>query len=102
MEIALTEPGKKTAKKITVSDDVFACEFNEPLVHQVVTTYMARGRAGTRAQKTRSEVRGGGAKPWRQKGTGRAHYAMFCARLVVRLAIQFSGSCDLGWPAKST
>lgn len=47
-------------------------EFNEPLVHQVVTAYLAAGRAGTRAQKNRSEVRGGGAKPWRQKGTGRA------------------------------
>ncbi|MCK4608641.1 MAG: 50S ribosomal protein L4 [Gammaproteobacteria bacterium] len=57
---------------ITLSDDVFACEFKEPLVHQVVTAYLAAARAGTRAQKTRSEVRGGGIKPWRQKGTGRA------------------------------
>ena len=47
-------------------------EFNEPLVHQVVTAYLAAGRAGTRAQKSRSEVSGGGAKPWNQKGTGRA------------------------------
>ncbi|MEM7293217.1 MAG: 50S ribosomal protein L4 [Pseudomonadota bacterium] len=57
---------------LEVSDAVFGREFNEALIHQVVTAYLSAGRAGTRAQKTRSEVRGGGAKPWRQKGTGRA------------------------------
>ena len=55
-----------------VSDAVFAQEYNETLVHQVVVAYRAAGRAGTHAQKNRSAVRGGGAKPWRQKGTGRA------------------------------
>ena len=59
-------------KKIELADEVFACDFNEPLIHQVVTAYMAGGRAGTKAQKTRAEVSGGGAKPWKQKGTGRA------------------------------
>jgi large subunit ribosomal protein L4 len=59
-------------KKVSVSDDAFAASFNEALVHQLVVSYMAGGRAGTKAQKTRSEVSGGGAKPWRQKGTGRA------------------------------
>ncbi len=59
-------------EKITVSDAVFAADYKESLVHQQVTAYMAAGRAGTRAQKNRSAVRGGGAKPWRQKGTGRA------------------------------
>jgi large subunit ribosomal protein L4 len=57
---------------IQVSDNTFGREFNETLVHQVVVAYMATGRAGTKAQKTRSGVRGGGAKPWRQKGSGRA------------------------------
>jgi len=57
---------------VSVADSVFGNEYNEGLVHQVVTAYMAAARAGTAAQKTRSEVRGGGAKPWRQKGTGRA------------------------------
>jgi len=57
---------------IRVSDSVFATEFNETLVHQVVTAYMAGARSGTKAQKTRSDVRGGGAKPFSQKGTGRA------------------------------
>lgn len=59
-------------KDLQVSELAFGKEFNEPLVHQVVTAYMAGGRAGTKAQKTRSEVSGGGIKPWRQKGTGRA------------------------------
>lgn len=57
---------------VDVLDAAFGVEFNEALVHQVVTAYLAGGRAGTKAQKTRSEVRGGGAKPWAQKGTGRA------------------------------
>lgn len=57
---------------IQVSENTFGREFNETLVHQVVVAYMATGRAGTKAQKTRSAVSGGGAKPWRQKGTGRA------------------------------
>ncbi len=57
---------------MAVSDTVFGATYNEGLVHQIVTAYMAGGRSGNAAQKTRSEVRGGGAKPWRQKGTGRA------------------------------
>jgi len=57
---------------LEVSDGTFGARFNEALVHQVVTAYLAGARAGTKAQKTRSEVRGGAAKPWRQKGTGRA------------------------------
>jgi large subunit ribosomal protein L4 len=60
------------AQAIEVSDRIFGGEFNETLVHQAVVAYMAGGRQGTRAQKTRSEVSGGGAKPFRQKGTGRA------------------------------
>lgn len=55
-----------------VSDDVFACGYNESLVHQAVVTYMNNARSGNSAQKTRSEVRGGGKKPWNQKGSGRA------------------------------
>ncbi|MEY8766473.1 50S ribosomal protein L4 [Francisella salimarina] len=55
-----------------VADGIFAADYNEALIHQVVVAYMAGARQGTKAQKTRSEVSGGGAKPWRQKGTGRA------------------------------
>lgn len=57
---------------VALSEAVFGKEFNETLVHQAVVAYMAGGRAGTKAQKNRSAVSGGGAKPWRQKGTGRA------------------------------
>ena len=57
---------------ISVSDAVFGLEYKESLIHQMVTAYMAAARAGTKAQKNRSAVRGGGAKPWRQKGSGRA------------------------------
>ena len=58
--------------KLSVADAVFGVDFNEPLVHQVVTAYLAGGRAGTAKQKTKGEVRGGGKKPWKQKGTGQA------------------------------
>ncbi|HEY5682804.1 MAG TPA: 50S ribosomal protein L4 [Sulfuricaulis sp.] len=61
-----------TASELQVSDAVFAAAYNEPLVHQVVVAYQATGRQGTRKQKTRAEIRGGGRKPWRQKGTGQA------------------------------
>jgi large subunit ribosomal protein L4 len=57
---------------IEVSEQTFGREFNEALVHQVVTAYMAAGRAGTKRQKSKAEVRGGGIKPWKQKGGGRA------------------------------
>src|SRR3990170_4072395 len=66
----MNEAGK--GSEMDFSDAVFGCAFNEPLVHQVVVAYQANARQGTRKQKTRAEVRGGGRKPWRQKGTGRA------------------------------
>ena len=73
MELKLTTAtGKASTKSIEVSDANFSREFNESLVHQAVTGYLAGARTGTRAQKTRSEVSGGGKKPWKQKGTGRA------------------------------
>lgn len=69
MEIKLQNGGS-----VQVADGVFARDFNEGLVHQAVVAYMAAARAGTKAQKTRAEVRGGNVKPWRQKGTGRARH----------------------------
>ena len=73
MELNLALPGKKTGKEtVSLSDESFDKAYNEPLVHQTVVTYMAGARQGSVKQKTRSEVRGGGRKPWRQKGTGRA------------------------------
>ena len=64
--------GKAAAGSLEVSEKAFGRDFNEALVHQVVTAYMAAGRAGTKRQKSRAEVRGGGIKPWKQKGGGRA------------------------------
>jgi large subunit ribosomal protein L4 len=73
MKLALVNAnGKKASKDVDVSETAFGATYNESLVHQVVTAYMAGARRGTRAQKTRAQVSGGGAKPWRQKGTGRA------------------------------
>jgi len=69
MELQLQGGG---SGKVQVSDATFGQDFKEALIHQVVTACLAGARAGTSKQKTRSEVRGGGAKPWRQKGTGRA------------------------------
>ena len=59
-------------EKVVVSAVTFGQDFNEHLVHQVVNAYLAKARSGTHKQKTRAEVRGGGIKPWKQKGTGRA------------------------------
>lgn len=72
MELQVKTAGGEVGQTIAAPDSVFGREFNEPLVHQVVVAYLAGGRAGTRAQKNRAQVSGGGAKPWRQKGTGRA------------------------------
>lgn len=68
----LDQTGASSSTSVQISEELFNCPFNEGLVHQVVIAYMAAGRAGTKAQKTRSQVRGGGIKPWKQKGTGRA------------------------------
>lgn len=69
MELHLS--GSKT-KKIEIPEAIFGCDYNEPLIHQVVTAFLSAARAGTHQQKTRSEVRGGGRKPFAQKGGGRA------------------------------
>lgn len=71
MELNIATP-EGNSGTVSVSELAFGKEFNQDLVHQAVVAYMAGGRQGTKAQKTRSEVSGGGKKPWRQKGTGRA------------------------------
>jgi large subunit ribosomal protein L4 len=71
MKLKLVSKGAPS-QDVQVSDATFAREYNESLVHQVVTAYRNAGRAGTKAQKSRAEVRGGGKKPWNQKGTGQA------------------------------
>jgi large subunit ribosomal protein L4 len=72
MELTMQTASDAPAASLQVSDRVFGAEYKPSLVHQVVTAYLARARAGTKGQKNRSERQGGGAKPWRQKGTGRA------------------------------
>jgi len=73
MELAIIDDnGAAAGRSVGVADSTFSVDYNEPLIHQVVVAYIAGARAGTKAQKTRSEVRGGGRKPWKQKGTGHA------------------------------
>ncbi len=72
MELAIQKSVKGKPGVLQVADSVFSAEFNEPLIHQVLSSYMAGAHFASRAQRSRSEVRGGGRKPWRQKGTGRA------------------------------
>lgn len=72
MQLNIAKPGNTAASTVEVSDVAFAREFNGDLIHQVVTAFLNAARQGTKAQKNRSAVSGGGAKPFRQKGTGRA------------------------------
>ena len=72
VDLVSGESGAVSPQSVDLADRAFAAEYNEALVHQVVSAYLAGGRSGTKAQKSRGEVRGGGAKPWRQKGLGRA------------------------------
>jgi len=73
MELNMINAGGETSgSSVALADAAFGAEYNEALIHQIVTAYLAAGRAGTRAHKNRAAVRGGGAKPFRQKGTGRA------------------------------
>ena len=76
MELNLIDDQGKATAKVSASDSTFGREFNEALVHQLVTAYLANGRIGTRAQKDRGEVRHSTKKPFRQKGTGRARAGM--------------------------
>eukprot|EP00611_Tribonema_gayanum_P008216 TRINITY_DN176_c0_g1_i1.p5 TRINITY_DN176_c0_g1~~TRINITY_DN176_c0_g1_i1.p5 ORF type:complete len:206 (+),score=68.53 TRINITY_DN176_c0_g1_i1:824-1441(+) len=72
MELELLNEQGQAASKVDAPDTVFGRDYNEALVHQVVTAYLNGGRAGTKAQKSKAMVRGGGKKPWKQKGTGQA------------------------------
>jgi large subunit ribosomal protein L4 len=76
MELKLINDKGQATASVMASDELFGCEYNESLVHQVVTAYMANARLGTRAQKGRSDIAKSTRKPWRQKGTGRARAGM--------------------------
>ena len=75
---------------LKLNDAVFACEYNEPLIHQAVVTYLANQRQGTKSALTRTEVRGGGIKPWRQKGTGRARQGSIRAPQWIKGGVVFA------------
>jgi len=72
VKIDLISQDKEKIKNIELSSSIFEASINETLIHEVVTSFLTNARSGTKAQKNRSATRGGGAKPWRQKGTGRA------------------------------
>ena len=76
--------------ELTLSDAIFGIEYNEPLIHQAVVTYLANQRQGTKSTLTRTEVRGGGAKPWRQKGTGRARQGSIRAPQWIKGGVVFA------------
>ena len=76
--------------KIDLSDKVFGADYNEPLIHQAVVTYLSNQRQGTKSTLTRTEVRGGGAKPWRQKGTGRARQGSIRAPQWIKGGVVFA------------
>ena len=74
MNVDLRSPSGETTGQVDLDDAIFAAKVNGPLMHQIVVAQLAAARAGTHSTKTRGEVRGGGIKPWRQKGTGRARH----------------------------
>ena len=76
--------------ELELSDAVFGVDYNEPLIHQAVVTYLANQRQGTKSTLTRTEVRGGGAKPWRQKGTGRARQGSIRAPQWIKGGVVFA------------
>ncbi len=78
------------AGEMTLSDKIFGAEYNEPLIHQAVVTRLANERQGTKSTLTRSEVRGGGVKPWRQKGTGRARQGSIRAPQWIKGGVVFA------------
>lgn len=74
MKVKIFSPTGETGNEVELDDSIFSAKISVPLMHQIVTAQLAAARAGTHSTKTRGEVRGGGAKPWRQKGTGRARH----------------------------
>ena len=90
MQVKLYNTLANEVGEITLNDAVFACDYNEPLSHQAVVTYQANQRPGTKSTLTRTEVRGGGIKPWRQKGTGRARQGSIRAPQWIKGGVVFA------------
>lgn len=90
MQVKLYNTTAKEVGEIKIDDAVFACEYNEALIHQAVVAYQANQRQGTKSALTRTEVRGGGIKPWRQKGTGRARQGSIRAPQWIKGGVVFA------------
>lgn len=90
MQVKVFDQTAKEVGQITLDDAVFACGYNEPLIHQAIVAYQANQRQGTKSALTRTEVRGGGIKPWRQKGTGRARQGSIRAPQWIKGGVVFA------------
>ena len=90
MQVKVYNTEAKEIGKLELSDAVFGCEYNEPLIHQAIVAYQANQRQGTKSALTRTEVRGGGIKPWRQKGTGRARQGSIRAPQWIKGGVVFA------------
>ncbi len=90
MQVKVYNTSAKEVGEIKLNDAVFACEYNEALIHQAVVAYQANQRQGTKSALTRTEVRGGGIKPWRQKGTGRARQGSIRAPQWIKGGVVFA------------
>lgn len=90
MQVKVYNTTAKEVGEIKLDDAVFACEYNEALIHQAVVAYQANQRQGTKSALTRTEVRGGGIKPWRQKGTGRARQGSIRAPQWIKGGVVFA------------
>lgn len=90
MQVKVFDTTAKEVGKMKLDDAVFACEYNEALIHQAIVAYQANQRQGTKSALTRTEVRGGGIKPWRQKGTGRARQGSIRAPQWIKGGVVFA------------
>ena len=90
MQVKVYNTEAKEIGTLELNDAVFGCEYNEPLIHQAVVAYQANQRQGTKSALTRTEVRGGGIKPWRQKGTGRARQGSIRAPQWIKGGVVFA------------
>ena len=90
MQVKVYNTEAKVVGSLELSEVVFGCEYNEPLIHQAVVAYQANQRQGTKSALTRTEVRGGGIKPWRQKGTGRARQGSIRAPQWIKGGVVFA------------
>lgn len=90
MQVKVYNTKASEVGQLNLDESVFKCEYNEPLIHQAIVAYQANQRQGTKSTLTRTEVRGGGVKPWRQKGTGRARQGSIRAPQWIKGGVVFA------------